>query len=181
LATDWWNMDQASQSCRSELPRSISYVRHASTIQRKCKKRILRTAPRDQCRVVGAASPFEEQEHLGSEQFRCDTLETCFKPNAAFSYLIAWSEQEQAACYVSIDRANQKGEAAFNIYHNAMDMDERCGAIMGLGGRWCRCKAECPDLKDLDWSSRDRGPDRCHDLLFYVIDPEDATNRWAEL
>jgi hypothetical protein len=55
-----------------------------------------------------------------------------------------------------------------------MDMDERCNAIVDLGGKWCRCKAECPDLKILDWGSRHR-PHGCDDPPQYIVEPEDPT------
>lgn len=79
--------------------------------------------------------PFEDRKDLGSEQFQCDTLETCFKSKVQFPYLIAWPEYEQAACYIPITKAQLKGQAALNIHHNAVDMDERCAAIIGLSSR----------------------------------------------
>ncbi|KAF1916783.1 hypothetical protein BDU57DRAFT_517081 [Ampelomyces quisqualis] len=124
---------------------------------------------------------FEDRKHLGSEQFRCDTLEACFEPKIQFPYLIAWSEVEQVACYIAITQADSRDQAGLNLYHNAMDMDERCAAIMSPGGHWCRCKAGCPDLKDLAWRTRDRGPDGCHDPPLYIVDPEDPADPEQEL
>jgi hypothetical protein len=140
----------------------------------------------EQLRAIGAEwwtlpPPFYEREHLGREQFACDTLETCFKPDVQFHHLIAWAETEQAACYIPMAHVEHKGQSALNWFHNSMDMDERCGAIMRLGGKWCRCKDECPDLKDLDWGSRDRGSDGCDDPPLYMVDPEDSFGPETEL
>ena len=64
-------------------------------------------------------APFDEREHLGKEQFACDTLEKCFEPDIRRDYLIAWPENEMVACYVPIARAEKKGGAAMNIYTTA--------------------------------------------------------------
>lgn len=39
-----------------------------------------------------------------------------------------------------------------------MNMDERCSAILELGGKWCRSKEDCPELKDLSLGANDPGP-----------------------
>ncbi|KAF2131382.1 hypothetical protein P153DRAFT_194207 [Dothidotthia symphoricarpi CBS 119687] len=115
---------------------------------------------------------FGEREHLGKEQFTCDTLEDCFRPDIKNHYLIAWPETAMVVCYIPIVQAEERGETSLTRYYNAMDMEERCDMIRSLGGKWCRCKAECPDLKNLDWSFRDPGIGGCHDPPLLIDDME---------
>ena len=115
---------------------------------------------------------FEKRQHLGKDQFRCDTLEECFEPDIKNHYHIAWPESVKVACYVPISRAEEKGEVFLNRYYNTMDMEERCGIIRSIGGKWCRCKTECPDLEELDWSFRDPGPYGCEDRPLVIEHPD---------
>jgi hypothetical protein len=125
--------------------------------------------------------PKETTEREGKTS--CTGMEHCaFIPNnPSYNLKETGTQKEEAACYVSTESAVQYGKAALNMYHNAIGMDERCGAIMSLGGRWCRCKAECLDLKGLPWGSRGRGPHGCHDPPLSAIDPEDSIGPEAEL
>ncbi|KAF2827969.1 hypothetical protein CC86DRAFT_369148 [Ophiobolus disseminans] len=113
---------------------------------------------------------FEDRKHLGEKQFACDTLESCFEPDVANRWIIAWPEDSQSVCYVSISQAKEQDPARL---YNAFDMQERCNMILSVGGEWCRCKAECPDIADLDWSFKDPGPWGCDDPPYEVEDPGD--------
>lgn len=140
----------------------------------------------EQLRKVGAQwwrlpPSFEDRKHLGADQFTCATLEECFEPEVKFGYLIAWTEDERAACFVSAEEAEKKSDAKLSIYNNAMDMDERCNGILVLGGKWCRCKEECPQLKDLDWDSREKGGWGCNDPGWHEIDIDEVKGAEREL
>jgi hypothetical protein len=107
---------------------------------------------------------FEQKRgHLEKEIYGCSTLEACFEPDIRNEYLLAWPETETTTCYVRIAQAKKVGGEMLKGYRNAMDMDERCGVIMKLGGRTCYCKDECPDLHYLDWDFRDPGSEGCSD------------------
>ncbi|KAH7395050.1 hypothetical protein DE146DRAFT_658965 [Phaeosphaeria sp. MPI-PUGE-AT-0046c] len=113
-------------------------------------------------RAVGAEwwslpPDFSAREHLGDEQFKCKTLETCFEPQVRFEHLVAWPSDELAVCSVSVKKFERASEKQRNGYYNAMDMDERCNAIESLGGACCSCKHACPELEDLDWGANDPG------------------------
>lgn len=99
--------------------------------------------------------------HLGKRQYACETLESCFTPDVENRFLLAWPETRLTACYVTIELAQERGGETLGGYWNAIDMEERCAVIRGLGGRECRCKAECSDLGSLDWSFRDPGDSGC--------------------
>lgn len=113
--------------------------------------------------------------HLGSEKFACETLETCFTPDVKNPFLLAWPETSTTTCYISTTQAEEVGGELLGGYRNAMDMEERCDVIMSLGGKMCYCKAQCPEIEDLNWSFRDPGPRGCDSAPMYVdLDALDA-------
>lgn len=98
-----------------------------------------------------------DRNRLSDAPYECDTLETCFEPKVWFRHLVAWPRNELAVC--SVDAWTQEmGREKISAYHNAMNMDERCSAILELGGKWCRSKEDCPELKDLSLGANDPGP-----------------------
>jgi hypothetical protein len=94
---------------------------------------------------------FEERAHLGDDQFKCQTLEECFEPTIDFPDIIAWSRSEQVACWLPVKTAKERSQADLDVLHNTITMDERCYGILGLGGLFCRCRTQCPELNDLIW------------------------------
>lgn len=111
----------------------------------------------------GLPTACEQRDHLGKDQFACVTLKTSIEPDVKKDYLIAWTENERVACYVPIAEAEQQGEERMNMFYNAPTMEDRCHAIRGLGGEWCRCSDECPVLKDLIYGFAGRDGDGCID------------------
>lgn len=60
---------------------------------------------------------FDRREHLGKDQFVCDTLETCFEPDIKRDYLIAWAEDERVACYIPIADTEKQGDERTSFYY----------------------------------------------------------------
>ncbi|KAF2033747.1 hypothetical protein EK21DRAFT_108535 [Setomelanomma holmii] len=102
----------------------------------------------------------------------CDTLETCFDPDIKNPYLLAWPEDQMVACYIPIALAEKKDNELLGGWLHSLTMAERCDAITYLGGKRCKCKAHCPDLKNMDWSFRDPGPGGCADPGFGEEGPD---------
>ncbi len=55
-----------------------------------------------------------------------------------------------------------------------MDMEERCYEIIAMGGKRCRCRSECPDLRrSVGWGFIDPGDDGCDTPGYELHDPAD--------
>jgi hypothetical protein len=89
----------------------------------------------------------------------CETIEACFKPDIKNVFLLAWPEHEQGVCYMSTERAKEKGGELMGGWYNARSMEERCYVIYELEGDLCDCKTHCRHLQDMDWGFRDSA---CH-------------------
>ncbi|KAF1921713.1 hypothetical protein BDU57DRAFT_510659 [Ampelomyces quisqualis] len=122
---------------------------------------------------------FEERAHLGDDQFTCQTLEECFEPTISFPDIIAWSKIEQGACWLPVKTANERSQDKLDILHNTITMEERCDEVLGLGGLFCRCRAQCPELNDLIWPL-DNGGDGgwgCVDVWYHAQQRALGTDR----
>lgn len=107
-------------------------------------------------------SPQFEQRRggLGEGTYDCDTLEECFAPDIRSEWLVAWPEVEAGVCYVSVSLAEERGGETLRGWYNALNMEERCGVILGLGGKRYFGEEGCGELEGYladDWEERARG------------------------